>query len=140
MERRPGYYKKIDFVFFNEKRIRDAVNDERYGVKARTERNGSGMGDPTASEAIRNITPLISVRLGDGSLEFPEHWLKVIDATKLWAQGDRLVVALDYYAGEIWKITAAKLSISMPTYYRLLDDVRNYASLCAVQLGLIKIL
>ena len=65
---RPGYYRKIDFVFYNEQAIRDAIEDAREGARPRTERNGSGVGDPTASTAIRNITPLISVKLGDGSL------------------------------------------------------------------------
>ena len=139
MERRPGYYKKIDFVFFNEKRIRDAVNDERYGVKARTERNGSGIGDPTASEAIRNITPLVSVKLGDGVLEWPEHWLKVIDATKTGTHGDVLIAGCDYYSCVPICLTKATLNVSQTVCYELRDAFRRFAELCAVQMGLIKI-
>ena len=72
-------------------------------------------------------------------MEWPEHWLKVIDATKLWADGDRMCVLSDFYACVPWQLTAAKLTVSRGKYYDLLDEVHHYAALCAVQLGLIKI-
>lgn len=136
---RPGYYRKIDFIFFNEQKIRDAVEDARFGTTPKAERNGSGVGDPTASMAIRNITPLFSVKLGDGSLEWPEHWLTVIDETKRGTHGDVLVAGMDFYAGETICNTMAKLSVSRTVCYELINEFRQFASMCAVQMGLIKI-
>ena len=134
-----GYFKKIDFVFYNEKRIRQAVQDERCNRGEVVGRNRSGVGDPTASTAIRNLTPLRLVRIGDGTLEWPEHWLDVIKRTKEWAPHDCLIVGEDFYAGTDRSITMAKLTIAKTQYYYLLDEFKQHAALVAVQLGLIKV-
>ena len=138
-QRNHGYYKKIDFVFYNEDRIRQAIEDERSDCGFTAGRNGSGVGDPTASAAIKHMTPLRLVHFGTFELEWPEHWLKVIEMTKLWSPPDVLIVGADYYANTERDITMAKLTISKTTYYRLLDSFVEHAALVAIQLSLIKI-
>jgi len=133
-----GYIRVIDFVFYNEKQIRLAVLATREDVPY-VGKNGSGVGDPTASKAIRNATPLRSVMVGGEKLGWPEDWLRVIDATYSWCDNDRLIVAKDRYTGVDYRETCAKMSISEKTYYNFLGDIRVYASLCAAQLGLIKV-
>lgn len=134
-----GYIRKLEFVFHNEKAIREAVLDARNHHE-KAGKNGSGIGDPTASQAIRNITPLRSVRIRDENLEWPEDWLRVVDATYAWCDMDRLVVAKDRYAGVDYKRTCAKLNISGPTYFNLLRDIRTHAAFCAANLQLIRFL
>ncbi len=137
-KRTEGYVRKIEFVFYNEKLIREAVLDARNRPR-QLGRNGSGIGDPTGSQAIRNVTPLRSVTVKGELLGRPEDWLRVVDATYVWCDKDRLIVARDRYNGVDYRLTCAKLSISGKTYYNFLNDVRAYASLCAAQLGLIKV-
>lgn len=141
MHRQTGteYVRKIDFVFYHEREIREAVLDAREGAGKQAARNKNRIGDPTAARAIRNVTPLQSVRVRGTRLEWPEHWLQVVDAVYAWCAGDRLVVARDRYQGIDYADTCVKLSISTKTYYNLLDGVRQYAALCAVQLGVIKV-
>ena len=136
--RTKGYVRKIEFVFYNEKLIREAVLNARNRPR-QLGRNGSGIGDPTGSQAIRNVTPLRSVTVKGELLDRPEDWLRVVDATYVWCDYDRLIVARDRYNGVDYRLTCAKLSISGKTYYNFLDDVRVYASLCAAQLGMIKV-
>jgi hypothetical protein len=131
--------RKIDFVFYNERAIREAVLDAREGAGKSAARNKNHIGDPTAAKAIRNVTPLRSVRVRGMHLEWPEHWLKVVDAVYAWCTGDRQVVAADRYHGVDYADTCVKLSISTKTYYNILNEVRQRAALCAVQLGVIKV-
>lgn len=138
-QRNHGYYKKIDFVFYNEDAIRQAIEDERSDCGYTAGRNGSGVGDPTASTAIKHMTPLRLVHFGTFELEWPEHWLNVIAMTKRWAPTDTLIVGIDFYANTPRDVTMAKLTISKTTYYRLLDAFVEHAALIAIQLGLIKI-
>lgn len=141
MQRRTGteYMRKIDFVFYHEREIREAVLDARESAGKQGARNKNHIGDPTAARAIRNVTPLRSVRVRGMHLEWPEHWLQVVDAVYTWCTGDRLVVARDRYQGIDYADTCVKLSISTKTYYNLLNDIRQRAALCAVQLGVIKV-
>lgn len=144
MQRRTGtaYMRKIDFVFYHEREIRAAVLDAREAREdagKQSARNKNHIGDPTAAKAIRNVTPLRSVRIHGMHLEWPEHWLKVVDVVYAWCTGARLIVAKDRYHGEDYRRTCAKLCISSKTYYNLLNEVRQHAALCAVQLGVIKV-
>lgn len=141
MQRRTGteYMRKIDYVFYHEDEIRNAVLDAREGPRAQTGRSGNHVGDPTASRAIRNCTPLKSVRVNGAHLEWPEHWLRVVDSVYSWCNGDRLIVARDRYGGVDYADTCAKLCITKSVYYYLLDDVKHFAAVCAAQLGLIKV-
>ena len=137
------YFRKIDFVFYNEDKIRIAVaeirlDDGRPHIPQKTE-----LADPTASQALRNLIPIKSVMLNcEQSLEYPERWLIVIDKTWLWAkyQNDcRYEVARRRYAHEDYRKTCRELQISDTRRRRLLDLVRMYAALHAVQLGLIRV-
>lgn len=134
-----GYIWKLEFVFHNEKAIREAVRDAR-NYHEKTGKNGRGIGDPTASQAIRNITPLRSVRIRDENLEWPEDWLRVVDATYAWCDMDRLIVAKDRYSGVDYRKTCAKLNISGTTYFALLKDIRTHAAFCAANLQLLRFL
>ena len=143
------YFRQIDFIFYREKQIRDAVFEKRTT-------GGSDLGtpminlfsgtisDPTASKAIKNLTPLKFVTVKDGVIiKFPEKWLEVIDKTYNWCnrqQDCRYEVARRRYNGEDYRKTCLDLHISEATQRRLLEKVRIYATLQAVQAGLIKIL
>lgn len=142
MQRRTGteYMRKIDFVFYNEREIREAVLDAREGNEKRGAKNKNHVSDPTAAKAIRSVMPLKSVRVRGVSLAWPEHWLKVVDAVYAWCKGDRLIVAKNRYINnEDYRRTCIKLSISRTQYYRILNEVRQRAALCAVQFGVIKV-
>ena len=135
-----GYIRLIDSIFYREKKIREAVLDARNDTGKPTGRSGSMPGDPTASAAMRNITPLRSIIVDGEPLEWPEDWLRVIDATYAWCDNDRFIVAKGRYGGEDYRQTCAKLCIGTTTFFKMLDDVRQHAALCATQLGLIKFL
>lgn len=137
------YFRKIDFVFYNEEKIRVAVaearvDDGRPHLPQRLEYS-----NPTATQAVRNLTPLTKVALNcEQTLEYPERWLEVIDKTWAWAKAQhdcRYEAARRRYAKEDYRKTCLELQISNSTRRRLLDLVRMYAALHAVQLGLIRV-
>lgn len=137
------YFRKIDFVFYNEGKIRVAVaemrlDDGRPRIPQKIE-----LSDPTTSQALRNLTPIKSVVLNcEQSLEYPERWLIVIDKTWQWAKSQddcRYEVARRRYSHEDYRQTCRELQIANSTRRRLLDYFRMYASLHAVQLGLIRV-
>lgn len=134
-----GYIRVIDFVFYNEKKIRLAVLAAREDVPY-AGKSGSGVGDPTASKAIRNATPLRSVMVGGEKLEWPEDWLRVIDATRAWCELDneKQIVLNDMYEGVDYRHTCATLNISFTTLHRFRQEIRNHAALCAANLNLIR--
>ncbi len=143
MQRRTGteYVRKIDFVFYHEAEIRDAVLDAREGNAPPPggARSKNHISNPTEAKALRNLSPLRNVRVRGEYLEWPEDWLRVIDAVYAWCDGDHLIVARDRYSNEDYRQTCAKLNISGTTYYSLLNEVRQRAALCAVQFGVIKV-
>lgn len=99
--------------------------------------------DPTAAQAIRDLTPIKKVMIDcDQSIDYPEQWLIVMDKTWSWAKAQndcRYEVARRRYAKEDYRQTCRELYISDRQRRRLLDLVRIYAALHAVQLGLIKV-
>lgn len=136
------YFRKIDFVFYNESKIRLAVTEMRLD-DGRPRLPSNGVSNPTQLQAIRNLTPLEKVSLdGLHAVEFPERWLEVVDKTWSWAKSQpdcRAEVARRRYAKEDYRITCRELGISNTTRRRLFDFVRMYAALQAVQLGLIHV-
>ena len=134
------YIKKIDFVFFNEKNIRQAVIEEREDAIKPELKNGSGLSDPTARDAIRNLTPLPFIKLAGEILKFPESWLNVIDKTYNWCKRQS---ACHYetvrrkYLGIHYRKICFDLHISITTFHNLINRARQYAALQAVQLNLI---
>lgn len=138
MERHNGYFKKIDFVFNNAGKIREAVQEAKYG-KQEHNVNGSGVSDPTAAEAMHNIMPIRFVEIDGGRLEWPESWLRVYDMTYKFCDEMQLDVMVSKYAKENYKVTCERLNISQPTRSRLWAQVRHIQELCAVQEQLIRI-
>jgi hypothetical protein len=138
MEKHNGYFKKIDFVFFNAGKIKEAVEEAKYKPIEHSE-NGSGVGDPTATQAIHNIMPIRFVTVDGNRLEWPEAWLRVYDITYKKCTDLLLDVLNAYYLGEDYKKTCDKLNISQSTHSRLKGQFRHIQELCAVQEGLIRI-
>ena len=138
------YFRKIDFVFYNERRIREAVTEMREDDGRPRVPQSTEFANPTEMLALRAMTPLKKVILNsEQTLEYPEKWLTVIDKTWTWAkvQEDcRYEVARRRYAKEDYRKTCRELQIGNTTRRRLLDLVRMYAALQAVQLGLIVVL
>lgn len=134
-----GYIRLVDFVLFNERKIRGAVYAIRNDIPKSAVRGG-GVGNPTESAAIRNISPLRSVDIDGTPLEWPEEWLKVIDATRIFASGSREKsgVFADYYNGVDYRITCMNLGICSATHSRIRKEIRQYAALCAANLKLIR--
>lgn len=145
---REFYFRQIDFIFHHEKKIRDAVIEKYLETKDSSiplfpVANTNSFSDPTASRALRNLTPLKFVKLPDGTLiKYPEKWLAVINKTYEWCkrQNDcRYEVAKRRYNNEDYRKTCIDLSISKTTLHSLLEKVRIYAALQAVQAGLLKV-
>ena len=145
--RREAYMREIDFIFYHEAEIREAVQQARLSSSRAglvcVSSNSSNISDPTALRAVRNLTRLKSVVIKSGVLiEHPEQWLEVIDKTYIYCakQKDcRLEVAKRRYSGEDYQKTLRDLHLSNSTFRRLLELVKIYAALQAVQLGLIKV-
>lgn len=138
-EKRP-YMRKIDFVFYNERAIRAAVLDARNDTREVSPRNGSGLPDPTAYEAITNLTPIPAVEISGQLLEHPERWLTVVDKTYAWCQRQSDVhyeIARRRYNGEDYRKTCRELAISTNVLFPLMERVRMYAALQAAQFQLI---
>ena len=143
---RETYMRKIDFIFYREKEIREAVNQARLNMTTGgTLRliNATGIPDPTATQAVRNLTPLKTVVISGGeTIEYPESWLEVIDKTYKYCEMQkdcRLEVARRRYRSEDYRKTCRELNIADTTRRRLLELVQIYAALQAVQLGLIQV-
>ena len=143
MQRQKGdspYIKKIEFVFYNEREIREAISEAREDIKTPELRNGSGLPDPTASTAIRNLSPVMSVKVGGVELKKPESWLTVVEKTYKWCkrQGAKYYeVARRRYAGEYFAKTCANTGLSISRLYEVLEKIRNYAAIQAAYLQLI---
>ena len=143
---RETYMRKIDFIFYREKEIREAVYQARLNMTAGGALrliNATGIPDPTATQAVRNLTPLKSATLSGGEIiDYPERWLEVIDKTYKYCEMQkdcRLEVARRRYRLEDYRKTCRELNISDTARRRLLELVKIYAALQAVQLGLIQV-
>lgn len=141
----------FEFMIRNEKKIREAVEEARASKKSRTGRTPTGhayISDPTAGEAIRNVEELSFVEIeGGGRVEWPERWLRVIDAVRAWCEFSylRREILRRRYDGESWTKTCAEIKISRDRYlsetkYReILRSIRSYALQCAAQMQVIKV-
>lgn len=138
MERSKSYFQKIDFVFFNAGQIRDAVIEAKCG-HVKTKGNGSGIGDPTASKAIYEMMPVQSVLVESKRLEFPEAWMRVVDAVYRLCDKRHSYVLSSKYGGISYHRVCQQLHISQSTHSKIWADIRRFQELCAVQEGLIKI-
>ncbi len=145
MQRQPradeGYFKKIDYIFYNEAAIREAVLETKNNAARSEITNASSLSDPTAAEAIRKLTPVTAIVLNEKILRYPEHWLEVVENTKSWCRerGETFYIILrDRYNEIETKKTCADLNISADFYYRTLEKIRIHAALVAAYLHLIE--
>lgn len=145
----------IEFVFYNEKEIKQAVFERREdGCLPKTGGGGSGhcfTNDRTAQEAIRRILDVPAVVIEYGAktcgrrnsitLRHPEKWLKVIQYTRDYFNGTA--------SGALFKMRYAEcltrqeicenLKINKPRYFAMLGSVIKFAEGTAVGLGLLNI-
>lgn len=135
----------FEFMMRNERKIRDAVEETRVSKKGSTGRTPTGhayISDPTAGEAIRNVEELSFVEIeGGGRVEWPERWLRVIDAVRAWCEPDavRAEILRRRYNGESYVVTCREVHISSRVYHDVLYKIRVYAVQCAAQVQVIKV-
>ena len=140
-----AYFGQVDFVFYREEDIREAV------ARARLESGHFGglvvassntFTDPTARQAVKILTPVAAVMIDGRTVKRPESWLEVVDKTYKWSKTQkdcRYEIARRRYSGEDYRKTCRDLSISDSMRRRLFEFVQMYATLQAVQLGLIQV-
>lgn len=136
------FIKMIDFVFFNEKRIRQAVFEWRESVLRPEIKSGNKISDPTAAKAIKNLSVLPSVSIAGTNLQYPESWLEVIDKTYNWCERQSKLLfesVRKKYLGDHYKRICIDLHISPTTFNNFIKRARMYAALQAAQLHLIYI-
>lgn len=135
----------FEFMIRNEKKIRAAVEEVRAGKGSHTGGTlpgGTYISDPTAGEAIRNVEEISFVDIeGGGRVEWPEHWLHVIDAVRAWCGQNTVQAEIlrRRYAGENYLATCNALFISARRYHDILFQLRSYALQCAAQLQIIRV-
>ena len=153
------YEKKIDWVFYNEQKIIRAVQEARID-NPRPEKvigEPNKITDPTAQMAIRNMTLLSSVIVGQREiitkkkerrlvggvrLEYPEHWLTVISRTYNWCKRQSEIhyqAVKRKYLGQHYLRICREIHISEKTLYNFIKRAKQYAALQAVQFRLIYI-
>lgn len=134
----------IDSMFFHEKEIAAAIRQAHADVMngTRTSGGGTGHGDPTAVKGISLASEIKTVRLTDGrTVKYPERWLKVVKETYKHLDGiQRSVCEEKYRKHKHFRRSLEALEIDQNTYYGAVKEARQIARLCAVQLGLIKII
>ena len=150
------HIRQIDFMFYHEKEIRRAVEDAKNERETPDIRNGSGLPDPTASEAIKWLTPVKSVLIGGHDEEingqmvvigaqevkYPERWLTVIDETYAWCKRQkdcRYEIARRMYSGSSYIKICMELNISQATISLIFEKVRARATILAYRLDLISL-
>ena len=141
-QRGSGFIRMIDFVFYNERKIREKVEEARTSLRVPELKNGSKLSDPTASQAIYNLTPLAAVRVDGHDLPQPEKWLEVVDKVYEWCkrQGDKFAaIVRGRYAGKYFGKLCVEYEVSVDKFYEIIERARQYASLQAAYLHLISI-
>lgn len=141
--------KLIERRFFQEDKIRRAVFEARHDSGGgKTGGGGSGhafVSDPTASAAMREVSPLraVEIELGKNETEtvkWPEKWLAVIEATyRRYEKGVGAQILKDRYRGESPVKTCMENYISRTTYYSVVSEIDSFAMMCACQVGLVRV-
>ena len=135
-----GYFAKIDWVFYNARKIKKAVEEARSDKGNKT-RNGSGIADPTAAVVLNNLSPLRYVVLDAKRLEYPERWLKLVDLVyKNVNDIGRACLDGKYVKRESSKQTYTRINIEQSTHSRAWKEIKHIQELYAVQLGLVRVL
>ena len=142
---RDGKIRKIEFAFYNERKIRDAVTEARAGGSRHDGAaggNSSHISKPTENAAIRLAVELPFVTLDNGgTVELPERWLAVIDAVRAWCASDavRAGIFRRRYGGEEARAVQTAMGISVDTYKHSLLQIRQFAVACAAQAQVVKV-
>lgn len=135
----------FEFMMRNERNIREAVAETKAAKRGHTGAAPTGhafVADPTASEAIRSADELAYVEIeGGGRVEWPERWLRVIDAVRAWCEPDgvRREILRRRYGGESYIATCREVHISERRYHEIIFAIRSYALQCAAQVQVIKV-
>lgn len=142
---RSQYRRHIDFMFYNYRGIKKAVEEERQdaGDHQFCAVPGSGkISKPTENMALNNMSELRAVTLDDGRIvQKPESWLKVVEGVyNSLGQTEKDVIHRRYWRKEPYEITIVDLAMSQAGYYFCLDTVRSLALAAACQLGLMKVI
>lgn len=136
---RSEYICKIDFVFYNEGKIRLCVREARVdpAPSQKTSMRVLAFSDPTSRQAIRNASPVEKIAFDGHVLEKPEQWLMVIEKTYAWADELTREIARERYRGEGYRQICEKVSVAQTTFYERLRKFRRYAAMQAIALRLI---
>lgn len=141
--RAEGYVKKIEYVLFNREKIIEEVTETKLRRIYPEVKAQSGQGDPTATEAFKNLTPLESVVVDNQILYKPEQWLDVADKTFNWCQSSGDIfskIYIDRYDNKKYFVqTITQLEIGVDTYYKILGKIRTRAALIAAWHHLINV-
>lgn len=143
-------YKTVERRLYTLDALRLAVRDaraERDGKHGHVEGGGGHcfISDPTASQAMKQITPLHSVLIADGrgnieAVHQPEKWLSVIDGALRQLDDDKRRVVKERYKD---KRRVLAITIDAPagerTVYTWCKEFVHEVSLLAVAYGLIRI-
>lgn len=143
-----------EFVLTHEQDIRRAVVETRAKASSRTGGGSSShcyVSDPTATEAIRNVTEVIQISIEYGprglygrekkKIKYPERWLKVITWTKEYYNSqERPEQAKLYAARFIHKqdrdTICQDMGIKHGKYHAAINDILAFATGVAVGLGI----
>jgi hypothetical protein len=143
----------IEFVFYHEKEIKQAVFEKREdGCLPKTGGGGSGhcrVSDPTAQNAIRKALEVPAVIIEYGAktcgrrnsitLRHPEKWLKVIQYTRDYFNGTAsgALFKMRYSECLTREEIICKIKIRKSQYHAMIANVMRFAEGAATGLGLI---
>lgn len=101
----------------------------------------SKLSDPTAREAIQNLTPLRFVQVpGAGIVKRPEAWIEAIESG-LGACTEEVqeVAKQSFWGHRSWKYVTAFGEIDKKTFYKRRDTAVAAVAIAAAQRGLVSI-
>ena len=142
---RKSAHKKVEYALRHEAEIRRLVRDAKLDSqppdKAAGPPGGGGISDPTAAQAVRELTPVRAVVMHSGdTLYKPETWLRVVDSVYAQAAEYERAVAKYFFAGHSRIETQMKYNISERNVYYICDDIREAGVEIACQLGLVSVI
>lgn len=139
--------KTVDFMCYNEKIIREAVDEEKkrtIGHSGEPPSGNNSVSDPTAVQAVRNIDEISRVALPEekGTVFRPERWLRVVNAMRNYCRekyGTDAMFTLTYEKKKKWQYITIELNIDQSTYHRRMERLRQFGLQAAAQEQLITV-
>lgn len=143
-----------EFVLAHEQDIRRAVVEKRAKANSRTGGGSSShcyISDPTAAEAIRNVTEVIQISVEYGprglygrekkKIKYPERWLKVIAWTKEYYNGQGREEQAKIYAARFThkqdrETICQDMNMKHGRYHAAVNDILAFATGVAIGLGI----